>query len=357
MGNGQIWANSGNDWYPGNISSTVEDLPVAVYILEIEDMTGAWSLKRQSDQFTFDFKVYGLESDLIKRVTTYYNSTSGDVGVLLNGVKGTGKTITAKILANKLENPIIIVTGKSSHLTSIFNEIKCDITVVIDEFEKSFGGKNPNEGDASLLSIMDGTIQSEYRRVWILTTNNLYINENLLNRPGRIRYKKHFGDLDLDTIYEVLDDILLYPEFREDIVDYCKSLKIITVDILKTIVNEVNIFNEAPQDCCKVINVEVKADEFNFINMKTREVLKGEFGIQTTERIRKSIAEGKPNLGGFNKFISNTSYDEYTFIKELEDGTYLYSCVKEGGNGNSLPATMEVCGFECQKFVHNAFAY
>lgn len=356
MNKGQVWAKDGDIWYAGDVSETVDELPMGVYILEI-DQKGNWQLKRQSDEFTFDFKVYGLESDLIRRVTTYYQKTSGDVGVLLNGVKGTGKTITAKILANQLQNPIILVTGNSGALVSVLNDIKCDITIVIDEFEKSFGNENGKEGGASLLSIMDGTIQSEYRRVWLLTTNNLYINQNLLNRPGRIRYKKEFKDLDLKTIYEVLDDILEYPEFREDIVSFCKTLELITVDILKTIVTEVNIFAEAPQDCCSVINVNVNSDRYTFVNTKTGEVLKGTFNIADVQTRKQFISRGLVGQIGFQKFEARDSWDTYEFIRVLEDGTFLYNWRKADKNDDLGEPVEVVLDFVVEKHVHAAFAY
>lgn len=55
---------------------------------------------------------------------------------------------------------------------------------------------------------MDGVFNSPYRRVFLLTTNNLYVNENLIGRPSRIRYKKTFGNLQPEVVQEYLDDNL-----------------------------------------------------------------------------------------------------------------------------------------------------
>lgn len=67
------------------------------------------------------------------------------------------------------------------------------------------------------------------------------INENMVGRPSRIRYVKEFGNLDLKVVNEYLDDALQVPEARQDLLDFIDSLTISTIDILKTIVNEVNI--------------------------------------------------------------------------------------------------------------------
>lgn len=75
----------------------------------------------------------------------------------------------------------------------------------------------------------------------MLTTNEMTINDNMIGRPSRIRYVKEFGNLDLKIVNEYLDDALQIPEARQDLLDFIDSLTISTIDILKTIVNEVNI--------------------------------------------------------------------------------------------------------------------
>lgn len=62
-----------------------------------------------------------------------------------------------------------------------------------------------------------------------------------VGRPSRIRYVKKFENLDLKVVNEYLDDALEVPEARQDLLDFIDSLTISTIDILKTIVNEVNI--------------------------------------------------------------------------------------------------------------------
>lgn len=63
----------------------------------------------------------------------------------------------------------------------------------------------------------------------------------MVGRPSRIRYVKKFENLDLKVVNEYLDDALEVPEARQDLLDFIDSLTISTIDILKTIVNEVNI--------------------------------------------------------------------------------------------------------------------
>lgn len=201
-------------------------------------MTG-YHLDRYADKFVFPYKMYGLQNEFIDHVIKTYHATEGNLGIMLTGTKGTGKTVTAKELANKLNLPIIIVKDMGDHNQSMIeflSSIEGDCILFLDEFEKNF-----SESDSTILQIMDGVYNSKYRKVFLLTTNAMTINENMVGRPSRIRYVKEFGNLDLKVVNEYLDDALQVPEARQDLLDFIDSLTISTIDILKTIVNEVNI--------------------------------------------------------------------------------------------------------------------
>ena len=80
--------------------------------------------------------------------------------------------------------------------------IDFDCIFFFDEYEKEF--KNSSD----VLSFMDGTYNSIYRKVFLLTTNELNVDPNLLGRPSRIRYKKSFSNLSEEVTREILNDIL-----------------------------------------------------------------------------------------------------------------------------------------------------
>lgn len=46
-----------------------------------------------------------------------------------------------------------------------------------------------------ILSFMDGVYNSIHRKVFLLTTNKLDVNNTLIGRPSRIRYRKSFDSL------------------------------------------------------------------------------------------------------------------------------------------------------------------
>ena len=233
------WIQNGSNYkrVEGNVSN-VDTVPRGVYNVGLS-MTG-WYLERTADEFVFNFKVYGLQSKFIQHVLTAFENTKGNFGILLNGTKGTGKSIVAKILANKFNLPIVVVKSFGENNTGLIEflaSFNFDCVFFFDEFEKNFSDR-----DSSILQIMDGVYTSEYRRIFLLTTNETKINDNLISRPSRLRYIREFGNLEPEITREYLNDTLNDKSRIEDVVDFVDTLQISTIDILKSIVEEINIF-------------------------------------------------------------------------------------------------------------------
>jgi len=245
----QVWAQMDEKFILTTPSIEHQQLDNGVYTVKFNDRIGFY-LIRVSDDFAFNCKIYGLETDLIKRVLKTYDNTSGNLGVLLNGVKGTGKTFSSKIIANSVPQPTIIISEAIPGVQYFINSVPQNITVFIDEYEKIFGESK------DMLTIMDGAMNSEHRRLFLYTTNRLYVDDNLKQRPSRIRYIKSFGDLTPSVVEEIVDDCLNYPELKDACMQFFKRLSLITVDIVKAILVEVNIHQESPEVFGDIFNVE-----------------------------------------------------------------------------------------------------
>lgn len=221
-----------------NSNFSVESkIPVGVYDICITRM--GIHLEKISNEFVFPYKIYGLQTNFIDHIIKTYNNTDGNMGILMNGIKGTGKTVSAKILANKLQLPVIILKniGEDTNIAIDYvSTLACDCIIFMDEFEKNF-----SEEHQEILQMMDGVYNSKFRKVFLLTTNELNINENLLGRPSRIRYVKEFGNLDRETVEEYLNENLHNLSAKQTIIEFIDTLTISTIDILKSIVTEVNI--------------------------------------------------------------------------------------------------------------------
>lgn len=78
--------------------------------------------------------------------------------MLLTGIKGSGKTVTSKQICNRLGLPVIVVPKNFERLTPFLNDIKQNVIVLFDEYEKIF-----KDEDAILLPLMDGAMSSKYK--------------------------------------------------------------------------------------------------------------------------------------------------------------------------------------------------
>lgn len=169
-----------------------------------------------------------------------FQKSGKNLGVIFNGLKGTGKTIAAKQLCNRLGLPTIVVSKPVDGLLEFIQALNFEAAVLIDEAEKTF-----DEESEILLKMIDG-VYNNRRKLYILTTNELTLDDNLIGRPGRIRYVKQFGNLELDVINEVITDTLEDKSLADGLIRLVNSLEISTIDILKSIIEECNITGRIP---------------------------------------------------------------------------------------------------------------
>lgn len=87
----QIWLQDGNIFSQGSATtvSHPERLPKGIYEVKLS-MTGFY-LSKIAESFTFDYKLYGLNQKFIDYVLKTYENTTGNLGILLDGIKGSGK--------------------------------------------------------------------------------------------------------------------------------------------------------------------------------------------------------------------------------------------------------------------------
>ena len=255
----QIWVQTGINFnrMQGPIIS-YNEIPVGVYKISMSKQ--GFYLEYVMSEFVFDYKIYGLQEDFINHVIKTYNEAqTGNLGILLNGTKGTGKTGAAKMIANRLHLPVIIVQNMGQEMNLqmmnyLSTEINFDCVFFFDEYEKTF------DKDTTILSFMDGVYNSESRKVFLLTTNTLSIDRNLIGRPSRILYLKKFGNLEIEAASEFLDDTLNNKEYKQEVLEFINLLSISTIDILKSVVKEINIHGiEEFRKSKSYFNVEINS--------------------------------------------------------------------------------------------------
>jgi broad-specificity NMP kinase len=273
--------------------------------------------------------VYGVETAFIDRVLKSWQNTTGNFGVLLNGMKGTGKTVTSELIANSLELPVIVVNFHHKKLVSFLNNIQQDTVIFIDEFEKIYDG-----WQNSLLTIMDGAMKTKHRLFFLLTTNELRVDKNLLQRPGRVRYVKTFSDMPLSVIMEVVEDKLEHKHLKDVTVEFISQLPIITMDLISSIIQEVNIHEEDPNNFKDIFNIHSdKTDLYNVFEMDNGK----------SEEVASYVTVSPNYFDAFSigqEFRINNHY-KGTVVKVLSEHELLVQEWQEDDKGNDV-----------EKFVH-----
>ena len=258
---GKTWIQTGDVFRQlASQANVTQVLPKAVYVAKYEARQDEFFLEKLDSEFTFTSKIYGLEDKLINHILTTYDKTEQNLGILFNGQKGTGKTVCAKIIANEMNLPVILCDTPVETLAKFITQFNAPAIFFFDEFEKNF--KNNTE---ILLSAMDGAYNTDVRKIFILTTNSLSINDNFLSRPSRIRYVKTFGNLSKETIKAYCDENLNDKTKYDELVDFIDTLTISTIDILKTIVEEINLHDCSVSEFKEFFNVATAPYQYNAI--------------------------------------------------------------------------------------------
>lgn len=258
----KAWNVSNNNYILTDLTSNIKHLDTAVYHLKESDKIGLY-LTRFGDSFPIPKKIYGNDQALITRVLTSYNTLNQNQGVLLSGHKGSGKTVTANMLANQAARPVILISNehKFQDLQGFLAAIEQEVVILIDEYDKIF------EKSDSLLSIMDGVFNSAYKKLFILTKNNGPISQFLIDRPGRIRYLKEYSNLSKDLVKEIIDDLLEEKQYRDELLDALMRVEILTVDIVKSILVEMNMHKLAPMKAIEYFNVTLKTNLVDIVEI------------------------------------------------------------------------------------------
>lgn len=233
---------------------TIEEIPLGNWLVRFDDNKGIFYLDKTND-FSLPSKIYGNSTELATRYLHSYTSWNGNLGVLLSGMKGTGKSLLAKQICSMAELPVIMIQhayGGSAFL-SFLSKISQPVIIFLDEFEKVY---QDNEQQNMLLSILDGTFNSKF--LFLLTINEVNrMNNYMMNRPSRIHYHQQYKGMSDDMVKEISLDLLDDKEKVDGILTVCTYIGEISMDILISLINEVNLYkDESPMEVLAYMNLE-----------------------------------------------------------------------------------------------------
>jgi hypothetical protein len=261
------WIKSDNNYYSAPDGVPTGKIEPGVYKIIVPQFS-PWVLSMERSDFYIPFKVYGINRTIIDRVKRAWEKTESSLGILLNGLKGSGKTVTAQILCNELIGmgyAVIVCDYYTPVIDQLIRgSLSQDVVFLFDEFEKNFkinkDDEDSSDSQQKLLSLIDGLGKTQYKKMFLFTTNHENIDENLIDRPSRIRYKYTFSDMTPEVTMEIIEDLLdpAYAHLKDKILSYITNLSVKSIDAVKSVVNEVNIFGEDPSSFEDFFNLSKK---------------------------------------------------------------------------------------------------
>lgn len=236
-----------------------EHLPAGNYVIK-EDPFG--NLYLQSiDSFEIRGKTYGDHTRNCDRILKTFVDRPNTTGVMLTGEKGSGKSLLAKqvsICGAEQGMPTIVINAAwaGDKFNSFIQSIDQPTIILFDEFEKVY----PSDVQEQILTLLDGVFPS--KKLFMLTCNDKWrVDSHMRNRPGRIYYMLDFKGLTADFIIEYCEDNLNAKEHTDKIVQIASLFTEFNFDMLKALVEEMNRYNEAPEQALKMLNAKPEFDQ------------------------------------------------------------------------------------------------
>lgn len=226
-----------------NPKGTEYDLiPGEVYTLKYNDWIKQ-SYFEITPKFTIpdSYKQPEEEKEFFRRVLKYYNNTTKKtIGVMLKGIKGSGKTVGSKKLAFDSNLPIIIVDPQYSarHLAEFCESFTTPVCMIFDEIEK-----NPNYWDTDrMLQWLDGLNETCKKLVIFTCNSDAKCSEFLKDRCSRIRYVRNYKQLSSDIVESICNDSFDDKEKALDVSIYIyNNFKTLSYDNIYSFIEEIKL--------------------------------------------------------------------------------------------------------------------
>ena len=217
---------------------TFDKLPAQNYVVRFQKNSGFF-LEKYAD-IEIKEKTYGVHMSKVEKVLKAFPKAEKNLGVILSGNKGIGKSLFAKTLAVEA------------------TKVEQEVMILFDEFDKTFGSIKAADGMADpqteMLTLFDGLSQG--KKMFVITCNDLNsLNSYLVNRPGRFHYHFRFeypSDVEITEYLEDKLDKQYYSEI-EKVISFAHKVDL-NYDCLRAIAFELN-FGEPFETAIKDLNI------------------------------------------------------------------------------------------------------
>lgn len=191
--------------------NAIKELPPGVFILEHNVDRGLYLAP--ANEFKLPERVYGNINPNVDRFLRSYELNDKNLGVMLVGDAGSGKTLTLKAVVQKgitLDMPAILINQPfpGDMLISFLSTITQPTIVCFDEFDKVYAQTDQNGNtfrsplQTGVLQLLDGTTTGSKKLFLFSANDEQMINRYMKDRPSRIRYTIKFKRLSLQTVVD-----------------------------------------------------------------------------------------------------------------------------------------------------------
>lgn len=212
------------------------------YTLKYDDWEGTMFLEL-SNNITLPANYFCSTSDnkFINKILDYFNTTSKNTtGVMLKGLKGSGKSIMAKKIAIDSNLPIIIVDPgfPARKLSEFFKKFSQHVVIIFDELEKNQKTWNTD----LLLSFLDGVSATCKKLILFTCNSDDNVCDFIKDRCSRVRYMKTFDAMSEEFVLGLCNrELEDEGEARAACAFIMKTFKTISFDNVLSFIEEIKL--------------------------------------------------------------------------------------------------------------------
>lgn len=317
---------------------TIDKVPPGYYRIACSEKHGFYLAEVEALQVAD--KVYGSLLQHLPRIeAAFAESTDKPLSVMLEGLKGSGKSLLMKSLAKRfVENEDGIVLLCNSPFTGddyfqFLQQITQKKIVLMDEFDKVYKDKDARN---NILTLLDGNFASH--TMFILTMNAGLASGNFEffhNRPGRVMFNIKFKGVPADVIQAYAEDHLHDQTKVMEVVQFVKRFTDFNMDMLSKLINELNYCpNSTLEDISEYLNVkpDLTLDDIFFKAQIFRN------GIDVTKHIHGDTADR--NYKTFLRYLSDPS--NTSSLNFMLSGASKYNITKDRKEDQRIDAPEDV---------------